>query len=315
MTCSVMGANARLCMKEQTDLLTKATGNYTTMPFISADIVTRTNLNRTQVLGYGREMQRPARDVMPITGTIVVPLDTVYVGYWLKAALAAPTTTGSSNYTHLFKSGSMELPAFTIEIQAPDAPTPLYRTYVGCMVDTIAIEFSPEGQPQLRITIVGVTEERDNTSDAGTPTAAAWTWYHQKHGTLTKDAVALAKVLSFGLTLNNNLDAIRYVGGGGLTGCIAPGTFEAGGPLVATYNDLTNYNLALNETLFDLAAGYMISATQKITFELDQAELVLTGEAIGGPGRIEQNFDVVGSKDFSEGDLLRVTLLNQTATY
>lgn len=48
----------------------------------------------------------PYRDFIELTGDAVVPLDLTNIGHWLRMLLGSPTTTGTTDFTHVFKSGS-----------------------------------------------------------------------------------------------------------------------------------------------------------------------------------------------------------------
>jgi hypothetical protein len=315
MTCSVTGANARLAIKEQADLTTIATGNWNQVPFLSFDMAAVDEISDDPVLGFGRDAQRPTRDAITVRGRVTVPADLIASGYWLKGAFGAATVSGSGDITHLFKSGAVELPAFSLEIQHMDAPTPIYSTYRGVMVDSIGVTWGTRGRPRFEIGLVGIEEVEDNTSNAGTPVVISPTWFHHKTSSVKKDTVHLGKIVGANITYSNDLQVAEYVGDAGLVGCIAGGMFSARGSMTARYNELDLQTIAAAGTLFDLEMGWTIGATQALLFEMDQAELVRRGRSIANAGAIERAYDVIASKDFTEGDSVRVTLKNQVTAY
>jgi hypothetical protein len=314
MACKVTGANAKLALKIETAYGAKAAGNYLLVPFLSFDLAAKDGRSDDPVLGYGRDAQRPARDVVDVTGNIVVPVDTVAIGWWLALLFGSPATTGASApYTHVFKSGAASLPSFTLEVQHTDAG--LYYTYTGVMAQSLAIDFSPSGRARATIGLIAKSEELDTTSDAGTPTTPTLKWFDHKVNSIQRDGADLAKAMRFSLSYANNLDIDRFVGGNGEIGCVAPGLAAATGSLTARYTDATLHGLAAAGTILDLKAGWSNGAAESLMFELEQAELFRSGRSINGPGGIEQGYDVVGSKDFGEGQMLKATLVNATAAY
>ena len=315
MACKVTGSNARLALKKEAAYGTKATGNFAYLPFLSLDLAAKDSINDDPILGFGRDTQRPARDIVDVTGNVVVPVDVDSIGWWLFLLLGPATVTGTGPYTHLWKSGLPDLPSFTLEVQHTDATPPLYTTFTGVIANSIALDFAATGRPRLTVSLIAKSEEEDAISDAGAPTTPQLTWFHQKVNSLKKDASDLAKIMAFSLTVANNYDVDRFVGGNGEIGCIAPGIASARGSLRARFIDASLHQLATNATIFDLEAGWTNSEAQKLLFELDQAELLRGGRSISGPGGVEKTYEVVGSKDPAEGDMLRVTLVNAISAY
>ncbi|MFC3117656.1 phage tail tube protein [Jhaorihella thermophila] len=78
---------------------------------------------------WPRSRWRPIKDAVTADGDITVPLDAEAFGFWLKAAFGAPTTTGTTNKTHTFKSGSWSLPSMAIEVAMPEIPR--FAMYTG----------------------------------------------------------------------------------------------------------------------------------------------------------------------------------------
>ena len=117
------------------------------------------------------------------------------------------------------------------------------------------------------------------------------------------------------LNFRNNHEQVRYVGGGGAVGDTAPGLTSSGGSIVAAFSDATLFSVAEANTVFDLEHVFTIDANDKITFELEQAEIARAGAPVTGAGRIECNFEMRGSKDTVEGQMMKVTLINDVVSY
>lgn len=316
MSCSLMGANARMCIAFESAWGTKASGTYTQVPFLSYDMAAVDAVSDDAVLGYGRDAQRPQRDGVTVRGRVVVIGDQTAVGYWLKLCFGAAADTGTTpDFSHLWASGLAALPSMTIEVQHPDGTTPQFTTHRGVVADSVSITWGPTGRPRLEIGLIAVDEEEDNVSDAGTPNVISPRWFDGKTSVLTKDGTALAKITALTFNLSNNWDAVPTIGSGGLISCADPGMFAAGGSLTARYNDLVLYNIAKGATLFDISAGWAVDATHSLLIEIDQAELTRQGKAITNAGAIQRTYNIIGSKDATEGQAVHVTLANQTPAY
>ncbi|ALK09003.1 phage tail tube protein [Blastochloris viridis] len=87
------GANAVMAMAFETTYGTSPGSGYKKVPFVSAALGEQQNLIESDLLGYGREPQPPARDVINNDGDVVVPLDLRNFGTWLKLVFGNPTTT------------------------------------------------------------------------------------------------------------------------------------------------------------------------------------------------------------------------------
>jgi hypothetical protein len=315
MGCSVTGANARVCVKEETAYGTFATGNYTFIDFESLDMQAEDTVTGRPLLGRGNEPQRGTRGPLVARGTLVLAVDLVVTPVFLRYFLGPPTTTGSTNYTHVFKSGSDAVISFSMEVQHTDAASgaPVYTKYSGVIVDSMTPSFDQNGRPTLGL--IAADEDETNVSVAGTPVAVAPTFYNQKSLTILRDGAHLPKVARLGIVLSRNVDPFPELGRGGKVTCVTPGMWTMGGDLALRFDDTAYYQVAKGETLFDFAWGWEVDPNRKIVFELEQCELARRGKAIGGPGPVERTYRLIASKDLSEGQALKVTVNNQQATY
>jgi hypothetical protein len=107
------GANAVMALAFETTYGVPPGSGFKQVPFVSSALGEQQNLIESDLLGYGRDPQQPARDVINNDGDIVVPLDLRNFGYWLKLLLGAPTSTQG-----FAASGS-----FTFDAQPEDGST------------------------------------------------------------------------------------------------------------------------------------------------------------------------------------------------
>ena len=127
------GAWSQLAAAFETTYGTALASGFMQMPFASASLGTEQPLLASELLGYGRDPLVPIKDAVTANGDIAVPLDAEAFGFLLKAAIGKPTTTGISNKTHTFKSGSWNLPSMATEVAMPEIPR--FGMYTGCVLD------------------------------------------------------------------------------------------------------------------------------------------------------------------------------------
>ena len=110
------GANALMNLAFETAYGVPPTSGYLRMPFVSSQLGATQNLIESDLLGQGRAPFDPTYDVVNNDGDVVVPLDTIRLGYWLKLLFGAPITDTSGIPLHVFRSGAQSLPPASIEI-------------------------------------------------------------------------------------------------------------------------------------------------------------------------------------------------------
>lgn len=312
--CTAMGANVRVSIKEETTYGVSPGGTYIMVPILSMTLGATEDIDRTTVLGFGRDPQRPTRNGLNVAGDIVVPIDVDFIGYWLKAMFGAATVTGTGTLTHLFKSGAQSVPSFSLEVAQLDVPVPYYSKYPGLIVNTARTGIGATGKPQVTLGVIAADEIEDNVSISGTPVTPGPTYYQNKNGVLLKDGAAAARIVDINLTLNNNVATTKFAGGGGKIGCADVGQFEVTGSIDVRTNDLAYSQLAQSATTTDLAFGWT-SGANSLMLELDQTDLFRNGNPLSGPGPRQRTFNIESSRDPVEGMAFHASLINQHAAY
>ncbi|HFD14693.1 MAG TPA: hypothetical protein ENJ38_00115 [Rhodospirillales bacterium] len=310
-----VGSRTKLALARETTFGTAPGGAYSLVPFVSDGLGLRQELLENDILGLGRDAQRPQRDVKAVDGRVTVPVDQRAIGYWLQGLLGDPTSTdnGDGTWTHTFQSGGDTLPSFTLEKQFEGVN--VYHTATGVMVNGLSLGVEPTGRAQAEVDVLAADMTITASSAAGSTSAVSITRFHQFAGTIKKDGADLAKITGISVDLRNNLDPVRYVGGGGAIGDIVPGIIAVTGQLDARFADTSLFDLAENETVFDLEFGWQADATHYLLFKLEQAELTAAGAPVDGPGGVAARFQLAGSVDTAVGRSLTVTLRNDLASY
>lgn len=114
------GANAVMALAFETTYGVPPGSGFKQVPFVSSALGEQQNLIESDLLGYGRDPQRPARDVINNDGDVVVPLDLRNFGYWLKLLLGAPTSTEGTAATGSFTFDAQPEDGSTISIGGAD---------------------------------------------------------------------------------------------------------------------------------------------------------------------------------------------------
>ena len=309
------GSNAKLLFKYETTYGTAPTGNFQTLPFIDADLGADQGLIEDDVLGLGRDPQAPTRDLVRVGGQITVPLDVRAIGYWLKLLLDAPTTTGAGPYTHTFVSGvTSGLPSAGIELGFSEVPA--YFLNLGVVADSMRFELSRLGTARATITLKGQDEQKNATSQGGTPVASpTMNRFSQVHGNIQRNAVNLGNVESATMEYRNNFEDVETIRADQLVEGQDEAVAALSGSIDSRFASTTLYDDAVANTGLDIDVIYTIDASNKITIAGQNVFLPRTRQRVNGPGGISASFDFQGAKDAGEGEMLEIVLINDKADY
>ena len=309
------GINAALLFKYESSYGVDPAGNYQTLPFISADLGADQGLIPDDVIGLGRDPQAPTRDLIRAGGQVTVPLDARSIGYWLRLAFDAPTTTGADPYAHTFVSGvASGLPSAAIELGFSEVPS--YHLNLGLVVDSIRFELSRTGTAQAVITLKGQDEQKNATSQGGTPVASpVMTRFHQVHGNIQRNAVNLADVESATMEYRNNYEDVETIRADALVEGQDEGVAALTGSVTSRFASTTLYDDAVAGTGLDIDVIYTIDANNKLTVSGQDVYLPRTRQRVDGPGGVSATFDFQGAKDSGEGEMMEVILINNVVDY
>lgn len=307
-----IGANSKLYGKVETTYGTAATGNYNQLPFYSFDLGSSQPLITPTVIGVGanRDPAAPIKDVLSVEGNAVVPVDLVNIGHWLKLMFGAPTTTGSTDFTHTYKSGGT-LPSYSFEIAMPDVPE--YPLAVGVRGGTLALDFSPSGEARATIGLIGQGETRPTTSGAGTPITQTFSPFGQFQGSIKRNGTSIASVVAATLNYSNNLEAVRTIRSDGKIEGADPGITNVSGEIRVRYADTTLMGDALAGTSISLELGYTISATKSLLLTVPECYLPKPKTGVAGPAGVEASFEFQGAYNSGQAAALVAVLKNQSA--
>jgi len=256
------------------------------VPFISSSLRLNKNKTSSPVLRGDFNPVKPTSGNEKVSGTIVVPFDSIASWYWLKAAFNTVATTGSSSpYTHTFTNeGATKRKSITIEHQYLDLDTKQYFKYTGCKISRMSFSTGGEGELLLNLDIVGSTRAIGTSSFDGSPTAVDYAPIDQSQAALKENNTTYAEATNVTYDINFNPDTNQYtIGDGGSLGAIPDGLMSVTGNLNAIFTDLTLLTKAGADTETSLEVTYTGSASSKVIVDFPEIMFGESDPAIEGP--------------------------------
>jgi hypothetical protein len=311
-----IGANARLLMIPEATYGIAPADDWLRVPFLSCTLGAEQPLLDADVIGIGgnRDPAAPFLDTVTVEGDVVVPLDLINIGHWLRLLLGPPTTTGSApNFTHTFGSGALTLPSQAIEIGYPDVPN--YDLCTGVRADALEIDFSPTGPATATLKLIAQGSARSASSSGGTPTTAAYTAFNKAQGSITRGGSALAQVTGARLAYSNSVEAVRTIRADRKIEGADPGIARATGQITARFADTTLLTQAQNGTPAEFAFAFTIDANRSLTFTLHEVYLALAKTPVEGPGGVEASFEFRAAFNATATRMMTAMLKNQQPEY
>jgi len=311
------GSRARFYQKVEVTEGVVPTGNWDQFPAFALQISANPALNSDSILSSGttRDAADPYTGVASVDGSMTVPVDTVHFGKHLRYMLGAASSSGSVNYTHVFKSGATPSAMASFAVEKAFLDITRYERALGVRQNGFEISISPDGSAQASIPLMCLSEVLAGSSGAGTPVITAYTRFHAPQGSISRAGSALAGVTGGTIQFSNGMSAVQTVGSGTGIGGIDYGESTGGGQITARFADHTLRQAAIDGTFSSVSFALTIDANTSITFLYSRCRLKPVGTAVDGPGGITQAFDFTASYDPTALCLLQVTLKNQVATY
>lgn len=313
------GANTRLLAKEESAYGTNPAGSdwrqYAFNPPLNFGATQPKTQSPTIGLSTNRDPGSPFDEDVSVALSFGLPLDLSDIGFWLHKVFGDPTTTGSSDYTHVFKSGTFTaLPSFSSEVGLVDLPR--YFLFTGCKANTLAIAARPGGRPTVTLGCIAQDEAESGTSVDSSPTLpASFTEFDNYQAVLSREGSALSYATEFSINYSNNVDGIRDIGSGRNIREALEQDTAITGTLTERLAATTLLADADAATYKAFALKWEISATKSLEIALPRLHLERAGKAVPGKGGVSIPWRWQAEYDSSAGAALVVTLKNQTAAY
>ncbi|EPX82100.1 phage tail tube protein [Salipiger mucosus] len=292
-------------------------GLFHALPFYSYNVVPSGELANDDA-NYGDAFPgEVVAGLRNLSGGMEVPMGLNSLGWHLAMLLGLPTTSGTTDYTHVFTAAAQ--------------PTPLLATHgishVGVSQhftqDSLAmtgmeIQAAKNGQRQrVTFNLAGREEVKagatlDSTPVAFDPDPVPVGF----QGGLQIDGTAAAAVTQASLTLNTGVAADQETLNGEATAAaMDPGFWDLSGALTARFRDAALYDLANNGTALALTLKWTISATYDLEIAVPSVQLERTGVPVDGRDIISSSYNWRTNRPASGAELITVTLKNATADY
>ncbi|MES3152955.1 phage tail tube protein [Sphingomonas faeni] len=309
------GQNAIMALGFETAYGTPPASGYTKLPFVSCNLGAEQGLIESDLLGQGRSPADPTYDVVTNDGDIVVPLDRIALGYWLRLLFGAPSSLPTATaFQHLFTSGAAVLPSASIEIGMPDRPS--YSTHYGVRAGTLQITMQRSGLSSMTLGLIGKGETVPSlTSNVGTlATFGSIDRFAQASGSIMIDGAVVGEVTTAQVSYSNGLDKDETIRADGEINDVDAGMPSASVSLTTKFADLTLYNKATSKTPVSIKLNW---GTGDSAFEITLARVFLPRpkRPITGPGGIMAEFRGIGAGVDGVSPLFNVRLANTQASY
>lgn len=315
---AAQGANAKLRMYPETTFGTFPSAvNFHQAPFFSYNVSPVMPLEQDAILSSAanRDAGDPFFGLTSLQGDVVVPVDTVHFGRWLRLLLGAPSTSGSGNFTHVYSSGALATPSNSIEMAHSDLGTALFMRQVGLKANTLRVGIDPSGAATATIGLMGLGETKATSTGAGTPVVTAYTRFFNVQGNVSRGGTTVTGVTAFDFTFSNDQEMVAAIRSDYRMEDIDIGLAQAAGNITIRFEDATEYDAAIqSQSPAAITCGWTIDANTSVVFNFGRTFLAQNGRPIQGPRGISQSFRFVAGPHASSG-VMQVTYKNQTSTY
>lgn len=265
----------------------------------------------------GVDASRPVQGQPDEQGPLVVPADLNNIGLWLKLLLGAPTTSGSTDFTHAFTSGSELLPTATVEFKHRSNQM---TQHVGLAAREMTVDLADQaGSQRISMALIGKKRNPLTAAGIGTPSAlGAVSPFLMNESQVLMDGSALGYVTGAKFTYRTGLEVDRYCDGDPFAAAIARSEDASldGEFSVRFVSGNTQSLEAIADANQDKSLEFLWSksATKSLSFLFNQVNLEPSGEPIEGPGWMQGTFRFVASQSAAAA-MWVATLKNQTASY
>lgn len=288
------GSTVDILVGYETTFATAASAGFV-LPINSIDIQPSQNLTTPQTLTGTRQPVAPIRGNKDVSGTVVVPVDSDAMWYWLKAVFNDPVQTGSDPYVHEYKIGDT-IPSLTIETGHTDLDTDSFIRMVGCKVTTFAVTIGGDGEMVANIGFMGANYSVETSAFDGSPTTVTLgSRIQQLNTALTEGGGAYSDATEVTFNLDNGLDGDTYViGGSGARGAINEGIASVTGTLTFLFTEDSLLDKAVAGTESALKMTGTRSASAIFELEVQELEYAVAAPPVQGPQGVKATLNFQG---------------------
>jgi hypothetical protein len=271
-TAIARGRTTQLAFGIQSAFATPATsGDYQNLAFYKETLREKEELQADPLLGQNPnntvDQVAPAPGLPDHGGSIDLPMCWNQTGHWLRLLFGAPATTGTTDKTHVFASGTEVLPTATLEVRklAND-----FRQHVGCAAQGVSFDFEDKsGFQMMKIDLAGWGENLLTSSAAGVLAAVALDQVPATKGIVRVNGVVVGSVRQGKLEYRTGIETERYVDGlGRASAAVRNRDAEAMGELRLRHTSTAFDVLAAAGTEQPVEIEFQKSVTRSIIFAM-----------------------------------------------
>jgi len=268
--------------------------------------------SETQIPGQ-MDMTAPIAGTVSVTGSGVFPLDTIYIGYLLKALFGAPVTTfPDPKYIHTFKRG---LTAPSIQVIDGYSSISEYRKFSGVKITGMDFKFVKNEEMKVTVNFSGAREDDDQTDRSVTIEVSDG--FGANAITIDEGGSGLADIREFNLSIKSPVDEENgfTLDGNEYRSILVESGFEVFGNMRLLYKDVTLYNKAKNFTTSSLNVA-LTSGTNKLRFLMDEVKYSRSNLDPQGKGPVVLPLEFMAFyKEGANGTSLQIELENDKTSY
>ncbi|BBO92052.1 phage tail tube protein [Desulfosarcina ovata] len=313
-----LGSKSRLVMDFEDSFKTEpGTPAGMVMPINTFSLKSSRTKNTAQTITGSRNPVKPFDGNLSDSGEGVVPVDSQAFGWWLRAMFGAPTTTGTSPYTHVFKVGD-SMPSMVMEVRFQDktASVLTYAKHNGCKISSFNMSVGGDDELTAKVGIEAATETIGSTAYDSDPTVLSLNRFNNYQATIEEGGASIADVTAMDFTIDFGLDTDVYtIGDGGTRGQIPEGILSVTGSITALFNSDTLLNKAINSTESSLKLTFT-SGADSLEFAFNELEFERQTPSIDGPKGVLITLPFVAFyDDDAAASVVTATLINTVETY
>lgn len=250
------------------------------LPINSFDVRSTRALNQANTLASSRNPIEPFAGNLSVSGSIVAPVDSVAIAYWLIALFGLPTTTGAGPYVHEWKIPDVQR-SLTLETGFTDLATDKFQRFVGCKVNSFGISVGGDGELVATMGVIGKSDSMEAaTFHAGTAITLARVNNFQ--AALLEGGGALANSTALAINIECPMDPYYVIGASGSVGSIAEQKVAVSGNLKTLFEDVSLMTKALAGT--ETSLKLTVTGSASSVFELEIQELLYERGSVPVPG-------------------------------
>jgi len=285
------------------------------LPINSFGLNVSRNKNSAETLTGRRDPVEPFDGNTEVAGDVVVPVDVAAFGYWLKLLLGAPTTTGSTTYTHVYKV-SDTTPSGIVQCTYGTA-TESYGLFTGVKCSSMSMTVGGDEELTATFSLAGRDAAYSTTDYDSSASLVTLKRLNNFQAALKKDGTTFATCTQMDFTIDNGLDtSIRTIGGQGMVYDIPEGIMSVTGTMSCLFTDTTLLAAAKASTEMSLSLEIAIDASNSLTFAFPEVQLQYQGPTVDGPTGIMAEFPFVAYyANGADDSVVVATLVNDVASY